>query len=119
MTDLTLAYATKTSSTGIPGRAIVSARNHHLVSDDSSDEEFRSGELFLGGIGACAVNMIGRIARTEDIPLAWIEVSADAYRDRDKPQGEISLYDQVNVQFQLWGLSEEQGKYLVDEWKRR
>jgi uncharacterized OsmC-like protein len=63
--------------------------------------------------------MIGRIARTEDIPLAWIEVSADAYRDRDKPQGEISLYDQVNVQFQLWGLSEEQGRYLVDEWKKR
>ena len=119
MANLTLAYSTKTSSTGIQGRAIVSARNHHLVSDDSETDEFRSGELFLGGIGACAVNMIGRIARTENIHLAWIEVTADSYRDTDRPRGEISLYDQVNVHFQLWGLSEAQSKYLVEEWKRR
>lgn len=119
MANLTLSYATRTSSTGIAGRAIMSARNHHLVSDDSDGEELGSGELFLGGIGACAVNMIGRIARTENIPLEWLEVTVDAYRDRDKPQGELSLFDQVNVQFQMWGLSEEQSGYLVDLWKRR
>ena len=119
MAKLTLAYGTKTSSSGIQGRAIVSARNHHLVSDDSENEEFRSGELFLGGIGACAVNMIGRIARTDDVPLIWIDVAVDSYRDRDKPQGELSLYDQINVHFQLWGVSDEQGTYLVDLWKRR
>ena len=78
-----------------------------------------SGELFLGGIGACAVNMIERIAKTENMPLGWIEVTVDAYRDRDKPQGELSLFDQINIHLQVWGLSEEQGRYLVDLWKRR
>ena len=68
MTELSLAYAVRSYSTGTLGRAICNARNHHWVADDSGGEEIGAGELFLGGISACAVNMIERVAREEERP---------------------------------------------------
>ena len=47
MSNLNLTYSTNTSSTGIRGRSISSARNHHIVIDDSGGEELGAGELFL------------------------------------------------------------------------
>lgn len=119
MAELTLSYATSTSSTGISGRAIVSARNHHIVTGNTGGEDLGSGELFLGGIGACAVGMVGGIATRESVPLQWMDVAVEAYRDRDKPPGELALFDRVTVHFQTWGVSDDQAQQLVDEWKRR
>ena len=63
MAELTLAYQVRSYSTGTLGRAICNARNHHWVADDSGGEEIGAGELFLGGISACAVNMIERYSK--------------------------------------------------------
>ena len=119
MAELDLAYQVRSYSTGTLGRAISNARNHHWVADDSGGEELGAGEFFLSGISACAVNMIERIASEEETPLDWMDVSVEAYRDPDAEPGEVTLYEDVRVHFQMWGVSDDDGQRLVDIWKQR
>ena len=119
MAELTLAYKVRSYSTGTLGRAICNARSHHFVADGAGGDEVGAGELFFSGIAACAVNMVERIAHDDQIPLEWMDVSVESYRDPDKVPGELSVYDDVRVHFQMWGLDDDQGQFLVDTWKRR
>ena len=52
MAELTLAYKSRSYSTGSVGRAICNSRNHHWVADDAGGEEVGAGELFFAGIAA-------------------------------------------------------------------
>jgi uncharacterized OsmC-like protein len=117
--NLTLAYKVRGYSTGTLGRTICNARNHHFVADDAGGEEVGAGELFFSGIGACAVNMVERIANQEHIPLDWMDVGVEAYRDPDKPQGKLTLYDAIRISFEMWGVDDDQAHELVETWKRR
>ena len=119
MAQLTLAYMTRTYSTGTQGRAIVNARNQHLVADDSGGEAITAGELFMGGIGACAVNLVQRIAKSENIPADRMEATVAAYRDPGRPQGAVTVFDKVDVHFAFWDIKDAQAAHLVDAWKRR
>ena len=78
-----------------------------------------SGELFLSGITACAVNMVERIAVSEDAPVNFMEVSAEAFRDPDSVPGDMTLYADVRIHFKIWGVDDDQGNHLVDLWKKR
>ena len=119
MANLTLAYAARSYSTGTLGRAICNARNHHWVADDAGGEEIGAGELFFSGITACAVNMVERIANADGIVLDWMEVGVESYRDPDKAAGELTLYDAVRINFEMWGVDDDQAHQLVETWKRR
>ena len=123
MAELNLAYRVHSYSTGTPGRSICNTRNHHWVADGSGGEEVGAGELFLSGITACAVNMVERIAGDESIPVNWMDVSVEAFRDSERAsiadEGRVSVYDDIKVHFQIWGIDDDQGQYLVDQWKRR
>jgi uncharacterized OsmC-like protein len=119
MAELVLGYRVRSYSTGTLGRAICNARQHHWVADDSGGEEVGAGELFLSGISACAVNMVERLAKEGQIPLDWMDVSVEAYRDPEKVPGERSVYDDIRIHFQMWGVDDDQGHQLVDTWKRR
>jgi uncharacterized OsmC-like protein len=119
MPELTLSYRTHTYSTGIHGRAISNARASHYVTDDAGGEAMTSGEMFMNGVGACGVNMMGRIAKAEGIPLDWVDVVVEAYRDTAKPLGEVTVFDRVDIRVQLWGVEREKAEYLVAQWKRR
>ena len=119
MAELTLAYEALSHSTGIVGRSICNARNHYWVAENSGGEAVGAGELFCASIAACAVNMVETIAKTEGRALQSLEVKVGAYRDFDKPQGDLSLYDKVDVDFELWGVSEDDARYLVKTWKQR
>ena len=119
MAELKLAYQVRSYSSGTLGRAICNARNHHFVADGPDGDELGASELFLSGIGACAVNMVERVAKDEEIPVDWMDVSVAAYRDPDKVPGKISVYDDVRVHLQIWGVDDTQGQHLVDVWKQR
>ena len=119
MENLTLAYKVRSYSTGTLGRAICNARTHHFVADDAGGEEVGAGELFLSGISACAVNMVERLAKEQHIPLQWMDVGVEAYRDPMKTHGERSVYDAIRVRFEMWGVNKDQADGLVDTWKRR
>ena len=119
MMALEMAYHVETYSSGTHGRAICNARTHHWVADDGGGDAVGAGELFLSGITACAVNMVERIALTDDAPVDFMEVSAEAFRDSDTTPGDVSLYADVRIHFKIWGVDDDQGNYLVDTWKKR
>ena len=119
MAELALAYKVRSYSTGTLGRAICNARTHHWVADGSGGDEVGAGELFLSGISACAVNMVEKIAHDEQVPLDWMDVSVESYRDPEKESGERTLYDDIRIHFQMWGVDDDQGQHLVDVWQRR
>ena len=119
MAELERAYAVRSYSSGTLGRAINNARNHHWIADDPGGDEIGAGELFLSGISACAVNMIERIANEEEIPLDWMDVSVEAYRDPDATPGERTVYEGIKIHLQMWGVADDDGDNLVDIWKRR
>ena len=119
MAELTLAYQVRSYSTGTVGRAICNVRNHAYVADGSGGEMVGAGELFLSGISACAVNMVERIAKNENIALDWMDVSVSSYRDADANHGDLSLYDGIRVNFEMWGVDDDQAHELVETWKRR
>ena len=78
-----------------------------------------SGELFLSGISSCAVNMVERLARTDNIVLEWMEVSLESYRDASADHGELTLYDAIRIKFEMWGVEDEDAFNLVELWKKR
>ena len=119
MPKLELAYAVRSYSSGTLGRAINNARNHHWIADDPGGDEVGAGELFLSGISACAVNMIERIANEESVPLDWMDVGVEAYRDPDAAQGELTVYEDVRIHLRMWGVSDADGENLTEIWKRR
>ena len=119
MAELASAYKVHSYSTGTLGRAICNARTHHWVADNSGGEAVGAGELFLSGISACAVNMVENIAHDDQVPLDWMDVSVESYRDPEKAPGDITLYDAIRIHFKMWGVDDEQGQQLVETWKRR
>ena len=119
MSTLTLAYKVRSYSTGTHGRAICNARTHHFITDDVGGDEVGAGELFLSGVSACAVNMVERLAKQDHIPLQWMDVSVEAYRDPDKAPGDLTVFDAIRVHFEMWGVQAEHAEGLVETWKRR
>jgi uncharacterized OsmC-like protein len=119
MSTLTLAYAVHTYSTGTHGRAICNARTHHFVSDDVGGDAVGAAELFLSGVSACAVNMVERLAKQDQIPLQWMDVRVEAYRDPDQSPGDLTVFDAIRVHFEMWGITPEHAEGLVETWKRR
>ena len=109
-------------SSGTPGRAICQARNHHWIADDAAynggpGEELGAGELFFSGLTACAVNMLERVAREEEIPLVRMDVSVEGIRDTSIPSSGPAVYHQVSLNFELVGPNQAQGQELVDYYK--
>jgi len=119
VSDLTIAYKVRSYSTKTPGRAICNARTHHFVADDVGGEEVGAGELFLSGITACAVNMVERLANEGNIALDWMDVGAEAWRDPDKLPGTLTVYEAIRINFEMWGVDDEEAYQLVETWKQR
>ena len=121
----TPSYLINATSTETFGRVLASARDQHLVVDGPAangcpGEAMGPAELFLGGVASCGVELIQVLARQQNVPLTSIQCTIAGYRDPDSPpRQDVSLFNKVDITFNLAGVSHDQGNDLVERFKRR
>jgi len=118
-------YEARAVSTDTFGRVMGSARNHHFVVDGPVQngcpgEAITPAELFLSGVAACGVELVQVLAKSEGIPLAGVAVDIRGTMDRGRQRRkDVSLFNSVDLRFRMKGISEQQGRRLVDLFKGR
>jgi uncharacterized OsmC-like protein len=118
-------YQTRAQSTDTFGRVLVNARDQHLVVDGPAangcpGEAITPAELFLSGVASCGVELIQVLAKQQQVPLASVRVAIEATQDPSAPvRKDVNLFNSVRVKIELGGVSDEQGRDLVERFKRR
>ena len=118
-------YAAQAASTDVFGRVLASARNHHFVVDGPLQngcpgEAVNPAELFLAGVATCGVELVQVLAKSEGIPLRDIAVDIRGTVDRSRPvRPEVTLFNSVQLRFRMKGITEQQGRKLVEAFKGR
>ncbi len=122
-----LATATATSRlSGVPGRAIVSARGHHFIVDSPAslggpNEEINPLDVLLAALSTCGTFVCETAAMEEGIPLHGLAV--DVAGDFD-PRGLCGepvdpSMQAIRVRLNLSGPSQEQAEFLAEAFRRR
>lgn len=118
-------YAVQAASTATFGRVLARARNHHFVVDGPVQngcpgEALTPSELFLSGVAACGVELVQVLAKSQGIPLHAIAVDIHGTMDRSRAaRADVSLFSSVRLHFRMKGVSEQQGRLLVELFKGR
>jgi uncharacterized OsmC-like protein len=113
------------ASTATFGRVLVSARTQHLVVDGPVQsgcpgEAVTPAELFLGGVVACAVELVQVIANDRGITLAGVDAEISGIVDRaHEVRSDVTIFRSVRLGFTLRGVGDEDAARLVEEFKRR
>lgn len=122
-----LATATASSRlSGVPGRAIVSARGHHFIVDSPAslggpNEEINPLDVLLAALSTCGTFVCETAASEQGIPLQGIAV--DVAGDFD-PRGICGdpvdpSIQALRVRLNLTGPSQEQGEALAEAFRHR
>ena len=112
-------------STAIFGRVLCSCRNHHFVVDGPEangcpGEAVTPVESFLSGVAACGVELVQVIAKEQDIPLQAAGVTISGRLDPANPvRPDFKVFNAVQLQFKLKGVSEAQGAQLIKTFQGR
>ena len=118
-------YTVGARSTDTFGRVLCTARNHHFIVDGPVQngcpgEALNPGELFLAGIAACGVELLQVIAKEQQLAPKSIGVEIAGTIDRSKPvRQDLSVFNTVNLQFRVDGVTQPQAADLVERFKRR
>ena len=119
------AYDVRAASTGTFGRVLLSARDQHMVVDGPVQngcpgEAPTPAEIFLGGVAACAVELVEVIARERGLALARLEATAHGEMDPSKRvRPDVNLFSAVTLDFELAGVGDEDAATLVEAFKSR
>ena len=118
-------YHVNAASTDTFGRVLTSARNHHFVVDGPLQngcpgEAITPAEVFLSGVACCGVELVQVLAKSRAIPLSSIAVDIHGSFDRSRPvRSDVTLFNSVCLHFRMKGVTEEQGRLLVEGFKSR
>ncbi len=106
-------------------RCIVSARKRHFVVDGPAyaggpQEAIHPTEAFLAGVASCASLMVERLAKAAGYALRQAEVETSALViPEEQPRDDLTLITELDMHFDLYGVSEEQAAELVKTFKER
>jgi uncharacterized OsmC-like protein len=118
-------FSAAARSTDVFGRVLCSARNHHFVVDGPVQngcpgEAVTPTELFISAVVSCGVELVQVIARDEGVSLTGVAVEAQGMIDRgNQARSDVTLLNEVRLKFTLEGVEEDQGRKLVEGFKRR
>ncbi len=106
------------ANTATPGRSINQVRHNQLIIDEPTHlggpgEEITPADAFLAGVSACGVLLVQGRARETKIPLEKIDVDLEAVRERR----DTSVFQRIEMTFQLAGPSQVQAVELVEYYK--
>jgi uncharacterized OsmC-like protein len=118
-------YHTRAQSTDTFGRVLCSARDQHMIVDGPVQngcpgEAITPAELFLSGVAACGVELLQVLAKQQQVPLRSVRVAIEASQDPSAPvRPDVNLFNSVRINLELGGVTDEQGRDLVERFKRR
>ena len=118
-------YTVQARSTDTFGRVLCNTRNHHFIVDGPVQngcpgEAVTPAELFLAGIAACGVELLQVIAREEQFPLQAVNIEIAGALDRSNPvRRDVTVFNSVQLRFNLKGVTKSQGGVLIDRFKGR
>ena len=118
-------YSAQAVSTDTFGRVMCSSRDQHFVVDGPVQngcpgEAVTPAELFLSGVAACGVELVQVLAKSQGVPLDGVAVEINGTMDRSRPpRPDVSLFNSVRLRFRMKGVSEQQGRQLLDAFKGR
>lgn len=118
-------YDVRARSTDTFGRVLWSCRGQHFVADGPVQngcpgEAVTPAELFLAGIAACGVELVQVIAKAGDVRLGGVRADVTGELDPANPvRDDVNVFNSVRLSFELAGVTEDQGRELVEGFKRR
>ncbi|MGQ0642354.1 MAG: OsmC family protein [Gemmatimonadaceae bacterium] len=118
-------YEVRARSTDVFGRVLCSARDHHFIVDGPVQngcpgEELTPPEVFLSAIAACGVELIHVIAKEQARALGGVQAKVYGKVDRsNQPKKDVTLFNEVRVEFELTGTDPASAEELVDSFTRR
>lgn len=118
-------FSVAARSTDVFGRVLCSARDQHFVVDGPVQngcpgEAITPLEVFISAVASCGVELVQVIARNEGISLASVAVEAHGMVDRsNQARSDVTLMNQVRLQFTLEGVENDDAGKLIEGFKRR
>lgn len=118
-------YEVRARSTDVFGRVLCSAREHHFIVDGPVQngcpgEELTPPEVFLSSIAACGVELLHVIAKEQARTLGSVRAKIYGKVDRSKqPKQDVTLFNEVRIEFELSGTDAASAEELVDAFTRR
>ncbi|HMF08987.1 MAG TPA: OsmC family protein [Thermoanaerobaculia bacterium] len=118
-------YEARAQSTDVFGRVLCACRDHHFVVDGPvgngcPGQAVTPAEIFLAGVAACGVELVGVIAKEKAIALSGVRVAISGMMDKSRPvRPDVTLFQTVRLEFELSGVSRAQGEELVAAFRGR
>ena len=120
MADELLVTGVESSSSGVEGRSLNSARTNHFIVDEPAynggpGEALTPAEVFLSGVSSCGVLLVEAFARKDGVEVKGVACRVEGLRTRENPAD----FRNVNVRFEIRGVDDARGKDLVEKFKAR
>jgi uncharacterized OsmC-like protein len=118
-------YIVRSGSTATFGRVLLAARDQHLVVDGPAGngcpgEAITPAELFLGGVAACAAELVQVLARERNVDLARVEAEMAGTVDRAHAvRSDVTVFRTAALRFTFYGVGDEDAATLVEAFKGR